>query len=75
MITLTLTGIGEAVSVVLPKEVLGKLGVTKGDCLYLTEGLDGVLVISPHSSEVAREIAVGEEIMEKYGETFRALAK
>jgi putative addiction module antidote len=75
MITLKLTQIGNSVGVILPKEALAKLGVGKGDTLYLTEAPDGDMRISAYDQEIARQIALGEQIMDEYRDTFRALAK
>ena len=75
MITLKLTQVGNAVGVLLPKEALVKLGVQKGDTLYLTDTSDGDMRISAYSPGVAEEIALGEEFMDEYRDTFRALAK
>jgi putative addiction module antidote len=75
MIALKLTQIGNSIGVVLPKEALAKLGVEKGDVVYLTDAADGAMQISPYDPEVARQIALGEEIMDDYRDTFRALAK
>ncbi len=75
MITLKLTQIGNSVGVVLPKDALLKLGVEKGDTLYLTEAPGGDLRLSAYSPEVAEEVALGEEFMDQYRDTFRALAK
>jgi putative addiction module antidote len=75
MISLKLTQIGNSVGVVLPKEALAKLGVEKGDTLYLTDAPGGELRLSSYSPEVAEEIALGEEFMDQYRDTFRALAK
>ena len=41
MIVLKLTQIGNSTGVVLPKEALEKLHVSKGDVIYLTETPDG----------------------------------
>jgi putative addiction module antidote len=75
MIALKLTQIGNSVGVVLPKEALVKLGVEKGDVIYLTEASGGAMQITPYDPEIARQIALGEEIMDDYRDTFRALAK
>jgi len=75
MISLKLTQIGNSVGVVLPKEALAKLGVEKGDTLYLTEAPGGEMRLSAYSTQVAEEIALGEEFMDQYRDTFRALAK
>ena len=75
MIALKLTQVGNSVGVVLPKEALVKLGVEKGDTVYLTEGPGGDMLISTYSPDVAEEIAMGEAFMGEYRDTFRALAK
>jgi putative addiction module antidote len=75
MIALKLTQIGNSVGVILPKEALAKLGVGKGDTLYLTDAPGGDMRISSYDEEVARQIGLGEEIMDEYRDTFRALAK
>jgi putative addiction module antidote len=75
MIALKLTQIGNSVGVVLPKEALAKLGVEKGDTLYLTESPGGDMRLSSYNAEVAEEIALGEAFMDQYRDTFRALAK
>lgn len=75
MIALKLTQVGNSVGVVLPKEALVKLGVEKGDTVYLTDGPGGEMRLSAYSAEVAEEIALGEEFMDQYRDTFRALAK
>jgi putative addiction module antidote len=75
MIALKLTQVGNSVGVVLPKEALIKLGVEKGDTVYLTDGAGGEMRLSAYSAEVAEEIALGEEFMDQYRDTFRALAK
>ena len=75
MIALKLTQIGNSVGVILPKEALAKLGVTKGDTLFLTDAPGGEMRISAYDEEVAEEVARGEAFMDRYRNTFRALAK
>ena len=75
MIALKVTQIGNSIGVVLPKEALVKLGVEKGDVIFLTDAPGGAMQISPYDPEIASQIALGEEIMDEYRDTFRALAK
>ena len=75
MFALKITQVGNSVGVVLPKEALAKLGVQKGDVLYLTEGADGAMRVSAYDEEVAREIEAGKAFMGRYRNTLRALAK
>ena len=75
MIALKVTQIGNSVGVVLTREALAKLGVEKGDVVYLTDAPGGDLRISAYDPGVAEEIAAGEAFMDEYKDTFRALAK
>lgn len=75
MIPLKVAQVGNSIGVVLPKEALVKLGVQKGDVVYLTEASDGEMRISAYNPGVAEEIAAGEAFMDEYRDTFRALAK
>lgn len=75
MFALKLTKIGNSVGVVLPKEALAKLGVDKGDVVYLTDAPDGAMRISGYDDDVAEEIATGQKFMARYRDTLRALAK
>lgn len=75
MFALKLTQVGNSVGVLLPKEALAKLGVQKGDMLYLVDAPGGDMRLSAYSPGVAEEIALGEEFMDEYRDTFRALAK
>lgn len=75
MFALKLTQVGNSVGVLLPKEALAKLGVQKGDMLYLIDAPGGDMRLSAYSPGVAEEIALGEEFMDDYRDTFRALAK
>ncbi len=75
MVALKLTQIGNSVGAVFPKEALAKLGVGKGDTLYLTEAPDGAMRVSMYDPAVAEELALGERFMDRYRDAFRALAK
>lgn len=75
MIALKLTQFGNSVGVILPKDAMAKLGVSKGDVIYLTDAPGGDMRISAYSDEVARQVSLGEDIMHEYRDTFRALAK
>ncbi|HZK99342.1 MAG TPA: AbrB/MazE/SpoVT family DNA-binding domain-containing protein [Caulobacteraceae bacterium] len=75
MIQLKINPIGNSLGVVLPKEALVKLGAGKGDSLYLTEMPGGEFKLTALNEEVAEEIRLGEAFMDRYRDTFRALAK
>lgn len=75
MIQLKISTIGNSLGVVLPKEALVKLNAGKGDALYLTELPGGEFKLTTLSAGVAEEIRMGEALMDRYRDTFRALAK
>ncbi len=70
-----LIAVGNSVGAVFSKDVLTKLGAKKGDVLHVSEAPNGELRLAIRSPEVQRQIQLGEEIMNEYRDTFRALAK
>jgi putative addiction module antidote len=74
MSVLKLTSVGTSTGAVIPKEMLQRMKVEKGDMLHATETQDGYL-LTPYDPEVQRQLEIGREIMRKYRETFQALAK
>ena len=74
MTALKLTQIGNSVGVILPKELLAKLGVGKGDTVYAIDTPDGVrLTTADPDFEV--QMAVARQIMKKRRGVLRELAK
>jgi putative addiction module antidote len=74
MSALKLRAIGNSVGVVLPKEILTRLKVDAGDTLYVVETKDGV-ILTPLDVTVAEQLRVGRDVMHRYRDTLRALAK
>ena len=74
MQTLKLTKIGTSTGVVIPKEMLTRLKVQKGDNLFAIETAEGYL-LTPYDPTVAEQLKSGREFMKQYRETFKALAK
>ena len=74
MATLKVTQIGNSLGVILPKELLARLKVDKGDALYITETPTGV-ALTPYDPSFEHELELGREFMREYRDTFRALAK
>ena len=75
MLTFKVTTGGASDGFILNKEAKAKLGVQKGDTLYLTEAPDGALRITPYNPEFKRQMTLAEEIMHDDREILRALAK
>ena len=69
-----ITTVGRSVGIVLPKEVLAKLHVQKGDSLYITETPNGVQ-LTPYDEKFARTMEVADKVMRKYRDTLRRLAE
>ena len=74
MFALKLTQIGNSVGVILPKEVLARLKLDKGDIVYVTEAPDGYR-ITPHNAEFEAQMKVARAIMKKRRAVLRELAK
>jgi putative addiction module antidote len=75
MLTLKVTTIGSSEGVILNKEAKAKLGVQKGDTLYLTEAPDGSLRITPYNPDFKRQMELAEQLMHDDREILRVLAK
>jgi len=74
MATVKVTTVGNSVGITLPKEVLARLRVGKGDTLCLTETPDGVL-LTPYSAQFAEIMEAAEIVMRENRDALRALAK
>jgi putative addiction module antidote len=74
MLALKLTTIGTSTGAVLPKEMLARLKVGKGDKLYAVETPSGYL-LTPYDPQIEEQLRLGQEFMAEYRETFHALAK
>lgn len=75
VLELKLRKVGNSVGVVLPKEALSYLRVKEGDTVSVTESTDGSLRISPTNPEVTRQLEVAEDVIRRYRNTLRELAK
>jgi len=71
--TVKVTTVGNSVGVTLPKEVLAKLRVGKGDSLCVTETPEGVL-LTPYSAKFAEVMEAAEIIMRENRDALKALA-
>ena len=74
MHALKLTQIGNSVGVILPKEMLARIKLEKGDTVYVTETPDGV-ALTAFDPTFEDQLELGREFMREYRDTFRALAK
>lgn len=74
MTALKLTQIGNSVGVILPKEVLARLKLEKGDTVFVTDAADGIK-LTPYSPEFEAQMAAARGIMKKRRDVLRELAK
>ena len=73
--TLKVRKIGNSLGVVLPKDVLEKLGAQEGDTIDYVVSKPGALEISVSDADVDELMALAEDIMEENRTVLRALAK
>ena len=74
MSALKLTQIGNSVGVILPKEVLARLKVEKGDNLFMSEAANG-FTLSTYSPEFEAQMTEARRIMKKRRAVLHELAK
>lgn len=72
--TLKITTVGNSVGVVLPREILERLRVQKGDTLYVTETPNGI-ELTPFDDEFADQMAIAERVMREDRDVLRKLAE
>lgn len=71
---LKVTVIGNSTGVILPKDILQKLRVSKGDTLFVFETANGI-EITPYNSELAEQMKLAEQVMREDRDALRRLAE
>lgn len=71
---LKVTTIGNSTGVVLPKEILERLRVGKGDSLFAVETPNGV-ELTPRDPEFAEQIEIAERVMREDRDALRRPAE
>ena len=71
---LKITTIGNSAGIILPRELMTRLRVDKGDSLYATELPDGVK-LTPFDPELSDQMEVAERVMREDRNVLRKLAK
>jgi len=72
-VKIKITTVGNSAGIILPKELLARLRLGKGDTLYATELPDGIK-LSPFDPKLAGQMEVAEEVMRKRRTLLRKLA-
>jgi putative addiction module antidote len=70
-----LTTVGSSEGFIVPKEVRERMGIKKGDRLFLTEAEDGSFRLTPYDPTFEQQIKLAEQIMHDDRDLLRALAK
>ena len=74
MQSLKITQIGNSLGLILPREILARLKLEKGDTVHITESPNG-LVVTPYDPAMEEQLKLGREFMREYRDTFHQLAK
>jgi putative addiction module antidote len=74
MFSLKLTKIGNSLGLILPKEVLARLKLAKGDEIFITESPEGYR-ITPHNPAFEAQMKAARTIMKRRRAVLRELAK
>lgn len=75
MLTFKLTTVGASEGFIVNKEAKARLGVQKGDAIFLTEAPGGGYRLTPYDPDFERQMALAEQIMHDDREILRVLAK
>ena len=67
--------IGNSLGIVLPKEALQVMKVEEGATLYITEAPACSVQMTPERPGFAEKAALAEDLMKRYRNAFRELAK
>jgi len=71
---LKITSIGNSAGIILPRELLARLRLEKGDELFALETPDGVR-LTTYDPTLAKQMEVAEEVMRKDRNVLRKLAQ
>lgn len=72
--TLKVTTIGNSVGIILPKDILAKLRVEKGDQVHVTETPNGIEIV-PFDPVLSKQMEVAHKVMRKHRDVLKKLAE
>jgi len=75
LVELKIRKFGNSLGVVLPKEVTPRLRTGDGERVFLIEAGDGDYRLTPYDPGFEKKMKKADEIMSRYRNTLRALAK
>jgi putative addiction module antidote len=74
MTALKVTQIGNSLGLILPKELLARLKLEKGDAVFITDTPDGI-VMTPYDEAFETQMVAARAIMKRRRHVLRELAK
>lgn len=74
MSVLKVTTVGNSVGVILPKEILERLRVGKGDSLYVVETKNGIQ-LTAYDPAFAQQVEIAERVMREDRDALKKLAE
>ena len=75
MVELKIRKFGNSLGLVLPKEVIQRLQTSDGERVFLIEAGEGDYRLTPYDPAFEKKMEKAEQIMSRYRNTLRALAK
>ena len=67
--------IGNSTGIILPKELLARLGLKRGQSVYVTELPEGGVRLTPYDPDFDEAMSIMDDLMDEYRDTLKALAK
>ena len=74
MTTIKIRDVGNSLGIVLPKEMIARLRVSKGDKLFVQETVDGIR-LTPYDPEFQQQMEIAQMVMREDRDALRALSK
>jgi putative addiction module antidote len=75
MTILKLVAVGTSTGVIVPKEMLARMNVAKGDSLFVVEAPDGSYRLTAYDPSFAKKMEKADDIMRRYRNTLHVLAQ
>jgi putative addiction module antidote len=72
--TTKIIAIGNSAGIILPKEILARLNVAKGDSVFITEGPHGIRLV-PFDEDFATQMEAAREVMRENRDVLKRLAE
>jgi putative addiction module antidote len=72
--TTKIIAIGNSAGIILPKEILARLNVQKGDSIFITEGPHGIR-LAPFDEDFATQMEAAREVMRENRDVLKRLAE